>query len=249
MNKNENIASKNEFESKNHKEECEGKILENSMFNKCTDVIMEIPPKFETPVVIAEFKVQIDVESKIKLAEPALEIKRIKKNVFLTQCRLVGKTDKVFIKGFVRKNIEYATMDSTSNSAICGDIKHTTVHVPFHCVTELKNMRCPELRANPFPQEITYTSKKNCECDEREKDLISGEFFNEKVFCKLISAFIHEADIEVEPEKVECLPGEFLFQTFIEKEVICLNIKLLQNQQICEEEKEEKKENFSAFDF
>jgi len=245
MNKNENIESKHEFESKNHKEECEGKILENSMLNKCTDVNMELPPKFETPIVIAEFKVQIDVESKIKLAEPAIEIKRIKKNVFLTQCRLVGKTDKVFIKGFVRKNIEYATMDSVSNSGICGDIKHTTVHVPFHCVAELKNMRTPELKVNPQTQEITYISKENCGSDIKEKDLISGEFFNEKVFCKLVSAVIHEADIEEEHEKIESLPGEFLFQNFLEKEVICLTIKLLQNQQI----REEKKEKFSPFDF
>jgi hypothetical protein len=245
MNKNENVEANQEFESKNHKDECECEILDSSILNKCTDVIMEIPPKFETPIVIAEFKVQIDVESKIKLAEPAIEIKRIKKNVFLTECRLVAKTDKVFIKGYVRKNIEYATMDSLNNSAICGNIKHTTVHVPFHCTAELKNMRGPELKSNPLTQEITYISKDNHGKDRLESDLISGEFFNEKVFCKLISAIIHEADIEEEVEKIECLKGEHLFQSFIEKEVICLSIKLLQNQEICEE----KKEKFSTFDF
>lgn len=245
MNKNDNIESKHELDSKGNKEECDGKILENSILTNCTDVLRELPAKFETPIIIAEFKVQIDVESKIKLAEPAIEIKRIKKNVFLTECRLIGKTDKVFIKGFVRKNIEYATLDSVSKSGICGAIKHTTVHVPFRCTAELKNMRTPEFKVNPLTQEITYLNKEICGCDIREKDLISGEFFNERVFCKLVSAVIHEADIEEEHEKTECFPGEFLFQNFIEKEVICLTIKLLQNQEICEE----KKERFSPFDF
>jgi len=65
--------------------------------------------------------IQVDVESVIQLEEPALEIKRVKKNLFITQCKLIDtgfdyeckgkRTGKLFLSGYVRKNIEYATAD------------------------------------------------------------------------------------------------------------------------------------------
>src|SRR5690242_9830723 len=67
----------------------------------------ERPVVGKIPVVLAEPVVQVDVESVIQLEEPAFEIKRIKKNVFVTQCKLIdtgcGKTGKLFLSGFVRK--------------------------------------------------------------------------------------------------------------------------------------------------
>lgn len=214
--------------------ECKGAVVESNTLNECSNTCPPIYPHYKVPVVIAEFTVQIDSESKIKLAEPAIEIKRIKKNVFLTQCRLLGKTGKVFISGFVRKNIEYATVGSYSNSALCGDIRHTTVHVPFQCVTELKDMRTPQLQYNPSVKEIIYWDEKNMGRCMKETDMASEEFFNEKVFCELVHASIHEADIIEDSEKLHYLPVEHVFQNFIEKEVICLTIKLLQNQQVYE---------------
>lgn len=212
--------------------ECKGQILESSMLSQCSNK-PEIKIGFaKIPAVIAEFTVQIDVESKIKLAEPALEIKRIKKNVFLTQCRVVGKTSKVFLKGFVRKNIEYASVDSVSKGAICGDIKHTTIYVPFQCITELRNMRLVENDYNPNSEEITYSDEKKLGRDMDETDFVSEEVFNEKIYCELVSARIYESDIVEEFRKVDFHPVEILFDTFIEKEVIYLTLKLLQNKQI-----------------
>jgi hypothetical protein len=215
--------------------ECKGAVLESDTLGQCENTSTQHFPHYKVPVVISEFTVQIDTESKIRLCEPAIEIKRIKKNVFLTQCRLIAGTKKVFISGFVRKNIEYATMDCCTNSAICGDIKHTTVHVPFQCVTELKNARDIKLHFNPAVVETTYFDEKTMGSSMKEKDMYSEEFFNEKVYCELVHASIYEADIVHECEKVHCMPNEILFQEFIEKEVICLKIKLLQNQQVCEE--------------
>lgn len=43
----------------------------------------------KVPVVLAERTLQIVVESTIPLNPPAFEIKRVLKNVFLTQCKLV----------------------------------------------------------------------------------------------------------------------------------------------------------------
>ncbi|MEW9503434.1 DUF7852 domain-containing protein, partial [Jeotgalibacillus marinus] len=80
----------------------------------------------KVPVVLVEPKIQIVVEADIPLDPPAFEIKRVGKDVFLTQCKLVpvdfafirkpdGSIERVVIKaklfvgGFIRKNIEYAT--------------------------------------------------------------------------------------------------------------------------------------------
>lgn len=212
--------------------ECEGKIIESNTLCDCPNTCPPRFPHYKVPVVIAEFTVQIDNESKIRLCEQAIEIKRIRKNVFLTQCRLISKTGKVFISGFVRKNIEYATMDCYNHSGICGDIKHTTVHVPFQCVTELKNMRPVNIQPNPVTEETIYFDEKNMGRNMKETELHSEEFFNERVYCELVHASIHEADIVKECEKIGHMPVEVTFQEFIEKEVICLTIKLLQNQQI-----------------
>ena len=53
----------------------------------CGDVFVKIP------VVLAETEVTIPIEAIIKLDKDAIEIKRIKKNVFLTQCRLIPFSD------------------------------------------------------------------------------------------------------------------------------------------------------------
>ncbi|WP_458339800.1 DUF7852 domain-containing protein, partial [Clostridium perfringens] len=64
---------------------------------------------------MAELNITIPVEATIKLDKEATEIKRIRKNVFLTQSRVIPfsedcrpDTGILFIAGFIRKNIEYA---------------------------------------------------------------------------------------------------------------------------------------------
>lgn len=213
--------------------ECYGSVVDSYSLGECSNTCPPHFPHYKVPVVLSEFTVQIDSESKIRLCEPAIEIKRIKKNVFLNQCRLIPGTCKVFLSGYVRKNIEYATMDCCTNSGICGDVKHTTVHVPFHCMTELKNLRTPQLQFNEPVEELEYWDEKCMGRDLKEIDMHSEEYFNEKVYCELVHAKIYEADIVHEHEKLHCLPKEILFETFIEKEVMYLTIKLLQNQQVC----------------
>lgn len=212
--------------------ECKGKVIESKTLNECSNKPEINIGMAKITSVIAEFTVQIDVESKIRLAEPALEIKRIRKNIFLTQCKVIGKTHKVFIKGFVRKNIEYASVDAVSKSAICGDIRHTTIHVPFQCITEIKDMRFVENDHSPTVKEIIYFDEDNFGRDMNEIDMLSEEVFNEKLYCELISAKIYEANIIEECEKVDYHPNEILFEQFIEKEVICLSLRLLQNQKM-----------------
>jgi hypothetical protein len=123
------------------------------------------------PVLLAETNITIPVEATITLDRNVKEIKRIKKNVYLTQSRLIPNFPTtpptiptsaiLFIEGFVRKNIEYATLDCfTANTAnFCGDIRHCTVEVPFSFTTVIDVLRSTPLftpNTNPLELEFFY---------------------------------------------------------------------------------------------
>ncbi len=200
------------------------------------------------PVVIAEPIVQIDVESEIELEEPAFEIKRIKKNAFITQCKLIdtfNNSGKLFLSGFVRKNIEYATADHIcdKNQSISGKIRHTTVNVPFTCVTKINFAVPPQLKGQEVEKELSLFSE-NIKSDDFNHQHILGrspceqnfqhfENFNEKVFCELEEVKIFEDDIHKDPKPlIHEFPVERTFEKIIEKMVILIRLKLLQKQQV-----------------
>jgi hypothetical protein len=195
----------------------------------------------KVPVVIAEKTVQIVVEANIRLDREAMEIKRIRKNIFLTQCRLIPKggfschTGKLFLKGYIRKNIEYATAGCVGNRAISGEIRHTTVNVPFHCCVpiEYRHHITPIFKGNEEPEEYQTFDPLNEGKDLRQQDFESTEYFNEKVFCELVKARFDEADIQVDGVSIsENFPLESSFQEITEKLVVHLTFKLLQLQQV-----------------
>lgn len=191
------------------------------------------PGMFKVPVVLAEFVIQIDVESKIKLDEPAYEIKRIEKEVFLTQARYIGGTDKVFISGYIRKNIEYAAKKGTSASGICGEIKDATVHVPFQVATRVCfNGRFPRVFPNRQPDVARYYDERRIGKNIREADRASYERFNEPVFPELEWSEVYDADIDEKGRPIDCFLNEEEFDEFLDKSVVYLGVKLLQKQQI-----------------
>lgn len=169
------------------------------------------------PVLLSQFEIEFACETTIKLDCPALEIKRIKKNVYLEECKLLPKANKLFIAGIVRKNIEYSTEDN---------IRHITAEVPFKCTTQVEYFTPPIISSNYEQLEIETLREDGIGADISEKTFISREHFNEKIYCKLVSDAIEELDIASEHG---C---EKLFETFIEKMVIKLNLKLIQEQEI-----------------
>ena len=189
---------------------------------------------FKIPKVLSEFVVQIDSESKIRLNEFAYEIKRIEKQVFLTQCRYIPATDKVFIEGYIRKNVEYAARDCSKCNTIAGTIKDTTVHVPFKVYTKVDFYgNKPIIIPNPPAKVARYFDKKRMGKDIREADRSNVEIFNEPVFCELEWAAVYDADINHRGKPIGDLPNEEEFKEFTDKSVVYLCIKLLQKQQVC----------------
>lgn len=184
----------------------------------CDQVIVNVP------VVLSQFELEFACETMIKLDYPALDIKRIKKNVFLDECRLLPKVNKLFIGGIVRKNIEYSTEDN---------IRHATVEVPFKCTTEVQYFTPPVISSNDDQIEIETLRADGEGNDLTEKTYISSEHFNEKIYCKLVSDEIKELNIaDEDKEEIEHPECKNFFKVITEKMVVKLNLKLVQEQQI-----------------
>jgi len=217
-----------------------------------TPAVIAAGPVFvKIPVVLAEVNVTIPVEATITLDQVAREIKRIKKNVFLTQSRIIPfsqdnrpGTGILFIAGFIRKNIEYATQSCmTAGSAnFCGDIRHCTVEVPFSFTTRVTFLRPPVFAENTTPSELEFFTDKLQGCDACADPVIGRntcdqssfftEVFNEKPFTELVRADITEIDIHTNPMFNCETPTEQRFTELTEKVVINLTLKLLQEQQV-----------------
>ncbi|MBE6054439.1 MAG: hypothetical protein E7212_11190 [Clostridium sartagoforme] len=214
-------------------------------------VIAPGPVVVKLPVVLAEVNITIPVEATIKLDKEVLEIKRIRKNVFLTQSRIIPfsqdsefGTGILFIEGFIRKNIEYATRTCSSpkGKGICGYIRHCTVEVPFSFSTRVTFIRQPIFSTNFGPVELGFFTDKRKGCDECADPIIGRnicdqsffniEFFNEKPFTELVRADIAEVDINTRPYSDSNSATEQYFTDVTEKIVVNLTLKVLQKQQV-----------------
>ncbi|BAU27857.1 hypothetical protein DFP93_10913 [Aneurinibacillus soli] len=202
------------------------------------------------PVVLAELNIQVNMDATITFPEAVLEIKDIKKTVKLTQCRLLLPTKKLFIKGFVRKNIQYASpapeISPSSNRSISSDLHSFTVDIPFDCVTEIhKFLTEPISPEFNHRREFDFFHKSSLPSGHPEKDHLlsndlsqfhqtSSQHYNELPFCELVYSHIIEWD-----EAIDRMPlpghtpiGEGYFTMVEEKMVLDLIVKVLQKQQV-----------------
>ncbi|GAB6157195.1 hypothetical protein JCM39194_03950 [Desulfotomaculum varum] len=236
-----------------------GKVVTGGVQPECASITVPITgltagATVKIPVVLAELTIQVNINSIVTLPEPALEIKDIKKRVKVTQCLLLqdpaapGGPATLSIKGFVRKNIDYATRLCSNLEGVCGDIRHCTVDVPFSCMTqvvfngatpasilvntteEFEFFRSQPLKGHGFAEKDRLLSG-----DLSEFNQVSQEFFNELPFCELISARIVEFDEYLNRRRPRtcALPFEEKeFRQVEEKMVLYLTLKILQNQQV-----------------
>lgn len=199
------------------------------------------------PVVLAELNVRFFVNAMIDLPEPALEIKDIKKNLKITQCMLLQPTNVLFIKGFVRKNIDYSTMNCSNTEGVCGEIHHCTIDVPFEATTPVEFFREPEpvftnnrnefgyLKEESLPLDSFAEKDKLMSSDFSEFNQVSSEYFNELPYCDLISSNITVFDEYINrrrPVDIDLPFEERLFTQVEEKMVVELRLKVLQRQQV-----------------
>lgn len=231
-----NSMSNNEINE--YTTDCESKVLDSSTLNECNNKHFipmggTGPLVAKIPVILSDLEVQIDVESEIKLQEPALDIKTVDKKVNLTQCKLIPYTNKLFIAGYVQKNIQYSTIHYVNESSASGNIRHITVKVPFKCVTKIKLVKKP-IYGKEYKKRISSLDKSMfCE-DGKEDSWIHYSKPYEAIYCELDYARILETDFlkDLSSHESKLYAENGIFEV-IEKMVIFIRLKVLQNQQVC----------------
>lgn len=210
----------------------------------------------KVPVILAEPKIQVHIDTIITFPTPVLEIKDIKKRLKITQCKLLLPGNKLFIKGFVRKNIQYASPVFGTANSVHSTIQSFTVDQPFSHVEDLtgKFIKKPLNTHFSYRDEIEYTSCTDLSADFPASDhLISGdlsqfsqvnkEYLNELPYCELIWASFVEFDEAINRIKGSFSRGfckgrsllpfeEGIFTRLEEKLVVDFQIKVLQKQPV-----------------
>ncbi len=201
-------------------------------------IITTEAPIVQIPVVLTERTIQIVVESNISLDPPAIEIKRILKNVFLTQGKLVPLAftpipgtnyrlvtrAKLFLQGYIRKNIEYA--NDECNRVIYNHI----ANVPFSGFADLIEDDFLSLALIAASSDTTshFINPKNGDLPRLEKHFFENTvFYNKQPYCELVSAQFVELDFS------PCLTDlNEPFDTLRKKIVLDLTLRVLQVQQV-----------------
>lgn len=226
--------------------ELDSNVIDNAPNIGITPIGIDTGVVVKIPVVLAELTVNFNVAANINLPEPVLEVKNIKKRLKITQCSLLQPTNILFIKGYIRKSIDYTTAVCSNREAVCGDLHHCTIDVPFQFSTPVNYTVEPAPLAINSNSEFEYYKVSELPRDYfSEKDnLLSGDLaeynqfrtenFNEMPYCDLISANIYEFDEFVGSRiPYENMPfEEKLFSNLEERMVIELRLKLLQRRQV-----------------
>ncbi|WP_461390076.1 CsxC family protein [Desulfosporosinus fructosivorans] len=176
----------------------------------------------------------------------ALEIKTIKKHLIITQCRffncfppvcgIPNDTPKLFLGGFVRKDIQYSEPTRQTATTVEGTIKDFVIDLPFTCVVDLGNIHTPTLFSQRQEYEFSSSTSlpsgfspkdKLLSGDLTEFNLVSQQFLNTLPNCELIYSQINEMDDPL--DRVPLLGGpldEGVFRTVQEKMIVLIQLRL-----------------------
>lgn len=192
--------------------------------------------------------VSIPTEAIITLPAKALEIKNIRKRLKITQSRffnsppaIVGvptDTPKLFLAGFVRKDIQFSKATSQTLTTVTGTINDFVVDVPWSCVVDLgTGLVLPPTRFGS-QQEFEFATNTALPAGFASKDrliagdlsefnLISTEFLNQLPTVSLVVSQINEMDEAL--DRVALAGGPFeegQFTMIQEKMVILVQVLL-----------------------
>ncbi|GLB62008.1 CsxC family protein [Cytobacillus sp. NCCP-133] len=185
----------------------------------------------EQTIILGDVPIQALTESDIYLPDFATDIKHIRKNVFLTQCKAVPVIPtgfpgvaptavKLFVEGYIHKNIQYV-------EGCEGVVKDYSVNAPFKCFSLVNNLP-------PIDWQFSTKSNQVNEIRELAKDGMGSdrcsfgsftfEFFNQAIKCKLLSATVTQMDLLSDFDKY----GRF--DKVTEKAEVNLLVRLTQRQ-------------------
>lgn len=191
----------------------------------------------------------IPAEAIITLPTHATEIKRISKKLKITQCRFFNPpapiipgqpvdTPKLFLGGFVRKDIQYSEMRHKTPTTVEGDIRDFLIDVPISGVINLgPGLILPALQ---FDQEKEYEYARRMQLgsgfpekerllgpDLTEFNTISNKFLNRLPFCELVYSQINDMNDQL--DRVPLCGGPFeegIFRVLQEKMSIVVQVAI-----------------------
>lgn len=225
------------------------------------------------PVSLGNVNVTTTLSANIHFKDPVLEIKDIKKRVKIVQCRLMTPSVAadapdsarfstgpftLIIRGFVRKNIQYATPNRHDSHGECisSDLRSLTTDVPFQLMTTVTTLNPVELPVAGARTEFDFFRAQPLGMGFPEKDHLlssdlsqfhqtSRQFYNQLPFCELVSSEIIEWD---EATDRTHLPGdhghhghhghrggaieEGYFHNIVEKMMLTFTVRVMQNQTV-----------------
>lgn len=213
------------------------------------------------PVTLAERSVTTNLSANINFPYPVLEIKDIKKRVKIIQCSLmlepVASPDlaftpadgRLFLKGFIRKNIQYASPTGPrTGDCVSSEMKSLTVDMPFQCMTIIPAaafITPPERPVTNARAEFDFFRAQDLGTGYPEKDQLlssdlsqfhqdSTQFYNQFPFCQIVSSSMTEWDEAVDRQSFTGTAPfeEGYFTRIVEKVFLEFTIKVLQNQQV-----------------
>ncbi len=192
--------------------------------------------------------VSIPAESNITLPTDALEVKMVRKHLKITQSRFFNSvcsvpgipadTPKLFLGGFVRKDIQYSHAVAQTSTTVDGVIKDFVIDIPISFVIDLgKHLRYPPIhydqqreygyaRSTPLPS--GFSSKDQLlSSDLTEFNLLSQQFYNPLPTCQLLYSQINEMDDALDWGPLHGGPfEEGTFRILQEKMTILIQLKL-----------------------
>ncbi|WP_407314204.1 CsxC family protein [Desulfosporosinus sp. SB140] len=193
--------------------------------------------------------VSIPAESVFTLPTKALEIKKIRKNLKITQCRFFNfvrqipgmphDTPKLFLGGFVRKDIQYSEAVQQTATTVESVIKDFIVNIPISCVVDLG--RTLVIPSNLFGKQAEYEysdltlppsgftlKDKLPSSDFEEFNVVNQQFLNLSPNCELIFCRINEMGNALDRIPLRGGPlDEGIFKTIQEKMIILIQFRLI----------------------
>lgn len=164
------------------------------------------------PVILSLMEIDMNIRALIELDEKASSILSTKNNVFLSQCKVFPKPEKVFISGYIRKAIEYAPW-APPESDRSVQVRQGVFHIPFKCAANISFITPPDIKS----------------FDNNFDNTIITQHLNEKIICELVLAKISE-DIDLNLFNKESKSKGI--KNIEDRISLRLTIRLIQNQNL-----------------
>lgn len=207
----------NKIEKNNELENYKEKV--NSVFTKI-------------PIVLSVIEVEIGIETEFKLKKSATYVKTVNKHTIITECNLIPYTNKLFVEGYVQKSIYFYCDENLDKAINEGNLKHTTINIPFKSVTKVVFQNEP-IYGEVYRNEVMVKDDKIVKNKDIEQSWVHYNKPYEKVYCDIDYIKIMETDfLNAEDCTLKDIVKKEQCTKLTIKMVVYIGLKVLQKQAV-----------------